>query len=200
MLSNKKSTIEPYLAPLVKQLAHVSPNTLTLLGSIPPILFFVFIIYHFYFWGLLMLLLTGLDILDGMVARRYNKVTAFGGLLDSTMDRVSNFLVISAFAFAHLVSWSIVAPLLLFSFLTSYIRAQGGVRSKNDPANFASGVGLIEHTERTVWIFITVLLFAVLQQTTIWGFSIIQISFLMLTLLSIYTVIQRMLYAYKKLN
>ena len=199
MLSNQRSLIEPLFQPLVKRLARANPNLLTALGSIAPILFFVFILYHWYALALVALIGSFFDILDGMVARKYNKVTAFGGLLDSTMYRVSNFFMITAFAFAGIVSWSIIAPLLLFSFLTSYIRAQGGVRSKSDPANFASGVGLIEHTERTVWIFITVLLIIVLPKITIWGSTLIQISFLFLTLLSFYTVIQRINYAYKKL-
>ena len=125
MLSKQKNTIEPYLAPLVKHLSRVSPNTLTLLGSIPPLLFFVFLILHWYFWAIIALVASLSDMLDGMVARKYKKVTAFGGLLDSTMDRVSNFLVITAFAFAGIVTWVIVAPLLLFAYLTSYVRSRG---------------------------------------------------------------------------
>jgi archaetidylinositol phosphate synthase len=199
MLSNKKSVIEPYLEPIVDRLSHINPNTLTLLGSIPPLLFFVFLILHWYFWAIIALFASLSDMLDGMVARKYNKVTAFGGLLDSTVDRVSNFFVITAFAFSDMVSWSIVAPLLLFAYLTSYIRAQGGVRSKNDPANFASGVGLIEHSERIIWIIVTVLLYLFLPKISIHGVNIVGISFIVLTLLSFYTVIQRIIYAYKNL-
>jgi len=53
--------------------------------------------------------------LDGMVARKYHKVTAYGGFLDSTMDRVADFLIITAFSFGGIVRWEIVAPLLLFA-------------------------------------------------------------------------------------
>ena len=199
MLSTQKPIIEKSLQPFVKYFANSNPNTLTLLGSIPPLLFFVFLILHWYIWAIIAFVGNLSDFLDGMVARKYNKVTAFGGLLDSTIDRVSNFFIITAFAFSHIVSWNIVAPLLLFSFLTSYIRAQGGVRSKKDPANFASGVGLIEHSERMLWIIVTLILYIVLPKTSIWGFNIAEISFIMLTILSIYTVIQRLTYAYNNL-
>src|SRR5579862_4764837 len=125
MLSRQKSTFEPYLAPFVKNLSKVSPNTLTLLGSIPPILFFVFILYHWYILALIALIGNGFDMLDGMVARKYHKVTNFGGFLDSTMDRVADFLIITVFAFTGIVRWEIVAPFLLFAYLTSYVRSRG---------------------------------------------------------------------------
>ena len=199
MLSAQKPLVEKYLNPLVKYLAHTSPNTLTLLGSIPPLLFFVFIIWHWYILAVIAFIGSLTDTLDGMVARKYNKVTPFGGLLDSTMDRVSNFFVITAFAFSGIVRWEIIAPLLLFAFLTSYVRAQGGVRSKTDPANFASGIGFIEHSERMIWIIVSLLLYLLLPKIFVWGFNIAEISFIVLTVLSLYTVIQRISYAYKNL-
>src|SRR5579863_7156235 len=114
MLSAQKPTVEKYLAPLVKYLANVNPNTLTLIGSIPSLLFFIFLLYHWYLLAIIAFLGNGFDMLDGMVARKYHKVTKFGGFLDSTMDRVSDFLLITAFAFTGIVTWLIVAPLLLF--------------------------------------------------------------------------------------
>jgi phosphatidylglycerophosphate synthase len=125
MLSHKKSKIEAYLAPVIPFLANVNPNLLTLLGSIPPLLFFVFVLTHHYIFALIVYFGNGFDMLDGMVARKFKKVTAFGGLFDSTMDRVSDFLLITAFAFGSIVRWEIIAPFLLFAFLTGYIRSRG---------------------------------------------------------------------------
>src|SRR5258708_3823022 len=144
MLSAKKKTLERYLNPFVKYLANVSPNTLTLLGSIPPLLFFVFMINHWYFIALIALVGNGFDMIDGLVARSYHKVTNFGGFLDSTMDRFADFLTITAFAFANIVRWEIAMPLLLFAYLTSYIRSRGELA--NPKVNFA--MGLIERSER----------------------------------------------------
>jgi archaetidylinositol phosphate synthase len=195
MLSNKKSTVEPYLFPIVKHLSGVSPNTLTLLGSIPPILFFVFIVYHMYFWGLIMLFLSGFDMLDGMVARKYHKVSAFGGFLDSTIDRIADFLIITAFAFGGIVSWNIVAPLLLFAYLTSYVRSRGELA--NSKVSFA--MGLIERPERLVFIFLALLFYMLFPTFNVVNMNIAEITCIFIAVLSFYTVFQRIMHAYKNL-
>jgi archaetidylinositol phosphate synthase len=198
MLTNKKPIIEKFLDPLTKPLSGVNPNLLTLLGSIPPILFFVFVINGNYLLALIAFLGSGIDMLDGMIARKYKKTSNFGGFLDSTLDRISDFLVITAFAFGGLVSWEIIAPLLLLAFLTSYIRAQGGLRSGGD-AGFALGVGLIERTERFLFIIFALLAYMLFPSTLISSLNLAEIILLLLTLLSLYTVLQRLNYARKKL-
>ncbi len=195
MLSKQKSSIEPYLEPLVKSLANVPPNTLTLLGSIPPILFFVFMLSHWYILALIALIGNGFDMLDGMVARKYHKVTNFGGFLDSTMDRIADFLIITAFAFSGIVSWVIVAPFLLFAYLTSYVRSRGELANPN--VSFA--IGLIERSERLILIFIALLIYILFPTINFFGFNIAEVSFIFLSLVSLYTVIQRIAHAYNKL-
>ena len=153
MLSDHKPVVEKYLTPVVATLAKADPNVLTLVGSIPPLLFFVFVLTHQYGLALLAFVGNGFDMIDGMVARKYHKVSSFGAFLDSTMDRVSDFFIITAFAFGGIVRWELVAPLLLFSFLISYARgtseklsyAKGDMKTKFN-------VGWIERTER---LFIT---------------------------------------------
>ena len=195
MLNALRPQIEKYLNPLVKYLANVSPNTLTLLGSIPPLLFFVFMIYHLYVLALIAFVGSFFDMIDGMVAKKYHKVTNFGGFLDSTMDRVADFLIITAFAFADIVTWEIVAPLLLFAYLTSYIRSRGELA--NPTVSFA--MGLIERSERLVLIFLTLLFYSLFPTANFSGFNIAEVSFLFIMLLSLFTVIQRITHAYKNL-
>src|SRR5256885_7942493 len=173
MLSAQKKTFERYLNPFIGYLSNVSPNTLTLLGSIPPILFFVFIVYHWYVFALMALIGNGIDMLDGMVARKYHKVTNFGGFLDSTLDRIADFLIIAAFGFAGIVGWQIVAPFLLFAFLTSYIRSRGELA--NPHVSFA--VGIIERSERLVLIFFSLLLYLFFPTANFFGLNIAEISF-----------------------
>ncbi|HSA83332.1 MAG TPA: CDP-alcohol phosphatidyltransferase family protein, partial [Patescibacteria group bacterium] len=146
MLSSQKPLVEKLLTPLVKPLAGINPNVLTLLGSIPSLLFFVFMIHHWFLAAIIAFTGNLFDMLDGMIARKYQKVTAFGGFLDSTFDRISDFLMITAFAFAGIVSWNIAAPVLLFSFLISYTRSRGELA--NPSVSFA--VGMIERTERLI--------------------------------------------------
>ncbi len=198
MLSNKKPQVEKYLEPIAEKLSSVNPNILTLLGSIPPLLFFVFVINRWYLLAIIAFLGTFFDTLDGMIARKYNKVTNFGGFLDSTMDRVSDFLIVTAFSFGGIVRWEIVAPIMLLSYLTSYIRAQGGVRSKGD-ANFASSIGLIERSERLGIIFIGFISYLLFPTIIIERFTLIELIFILLAFLSFITVLQRIIYASKNL-
>lgn len=200
MLSDKKPSVEKYLHPFVRYFKGIHPNVLTLLGSIPPLLFFVFVVFHWYVLALIAFVGNFFDFIDGMVARKYNKVSAFGGFLDSTLDRIGDFLIISAFAFAGIVRWEIVAPLLLFSFLISYARgtsekvalAQGDTTTKFN-------VGMIERTERLGTVILALILYMLLPQLTFGEFNIAEILFGILMILSGYTVFQRIMYAYKKL-
>ena len=195
MLSAKKKTVERYINPFIHYFAAVNPNTLTLIGSIPPLLFFVFMLSHWYLLGLIALIGNGFDLIDGMVARRYHKVTKFGGFLDSTMDRVADFFIITAFAFAGMVRWEIVMPLLLFAYLTSYVRSRGELA---DPkVSFA--MGLIERSERLVLLFLALLFYMLFPAIKFFTLNIAEVTFTFLALLSLYTVVQRVNHAYKNL-
>ncbi|MBU4099110.1 CDP-alcohol phosphatidyltransferase family protein, partial [Patescibacteria group bacterium] len=151
MLSDKKPIIENYLKPLIKPLAGINPNFLTLIGSIPPLLFFVLVAYGYYNFALLIFPFLAIDLLDGLVARMTGKVTSFGSFFDSTMDRISDFLIISAFGFAHIVRWEIIVLFLFVSFLVSYVRSRGELAG-NKTISF--DIGLIERPERLIGIFV----------------------------------------------
>lgn len=195
MLSSQKPLVEKMLTSLIKPLSGVNPNALTLLGSIPSLLFFVFLLNHWYILALIAFAGNIFDLIDGMIARKYNKITAFGGFLDSTMDRISDFLIITAFAFAGIVNWIIAAPLLLFSFLISYTRSRGELA--NPSVSFA--VGMIERTERLALIVLTLILYMVFPNPIVWDSNIAEIIFVILGVLSLYTFLQRTIHAYKKL-
>jgi archaetidylinositol phosphate synthase len=133
--------------------------------------------------------------LDGLVARKFGKTTAFGGFLDSFMDRISDFLIITAFSFGGIVRWEIAAPLLLFAYLTSYARSRGELA--NTSVSFA--VGIIERTERLILIFIALLMYVLAPNLLVHGFNAAEIVFILIAGLSLITVFQRIMYAYKKL-
>lgn len=196
MLSQKKPVIEKYLQPLIKSLANTDPNILTLIGSIPPLLFFVLVAYGYYNFALLIFPFLAVDLLDGAVARMTGKVTAFGGFLDSTIDRISDFLIISAFGFGLIVRWEIVVIFLFAAFLVSYIRSRGELAS-NKTLSF--NMGLIERTERMIGIFIGLIGYLLAPSFTFGGYNIIELAFILLIFSSFITVIQRVLWAYKKL-
>lgn len=195
MLSTQKSSAEKYLEPLAAKLHKVNPNFLTLLGSIPSLLFFVLLTNYHYWAAVIVYLFSAIDMLDGLVARKFNKTTAFGGFLDSFLDRVSDYFIITAFAFGGIVRWEIAAPLLLMAYLTSYARSRGELA--NTSVSFA--VGLIERTERLILIFIALLFYILVPALNVNGLNAAEIVFILITILSLVTVLQRVVYAYKKL-
>lgn len=197
MLSALKPVSERALQPVAKLLRHVNPNVLTVLGLAFPVLFFVLLLNDQYAWALLALVLHGADMLDGMVARAQNRVTAFGGFLDSTVDRFADFTVLAAFAFAGLVGWEVVAPLLMLTYLISYIRSRTELAAKG---HLTAAVGIIERTERFVVIFAGLAVYAIWQNATLLGQNLITLAFLLLIIFSAVTVWQRVAFAYRKLK
>jgi archaetidylinositol phosphate synthase len=196
MLTVFKPVAEKALTPLARLLRHVNPNALTMLGLVFPVIFFVLVAHKQYAWALVALVLTAADMLDGLVARSQNKVTAFGGLLDSTVDRFADFVVIVAFSFTGIVSWNIAAPFLLFTYLISYIRSRTELAAKG---NLVASVGFLERTERLTAIFIGLLCYAIWPDLSWHGLNIMAMNFIILIALSAITVGQRIWFAYKNL-
>lgn len=196
MLSIFKPAAEKALKPVATILRDVSPNLITGFGVIFPILFFVFVLQDAYGWALVMLLLTATDMLDGLVARAQHKVTAFGGFFDSTVDRFSDFVVLVAFGFASIVSWEITLTLVLLSYLISYIRSRTELASK---ATLVANVGIIERTERLLIIFLGLAAYALWPSVLVQGLNLMTWTFITLIALSAVTVVQRFVFAYRKL-
>src|SRR5580700_7093503 len=149
MLTVFKPVAEKPLKPLASLLKTVNPNVISLLGLVFPTIFFVLVLRHLYVWALIVFVFNGVDLLDGMVARMTNRVTTFGGFLDSTIDRYADFAALSALSFAGIVSWDIVAPLIMFSYLISYMRTRIEYMAKG---KVTASVGIMERTERLVGI------------------------------------------------
>jgi len=84
---------EPVVTVLEK--THITPNAVTVIGLLITIVAAVLVAFSHPFAGGWVVLFAGLfDMLDGALARRTNNVTKFGGVLDSTLDRVSEGAVL----------------------------------------------------------------------------------------------------------
>src|SRR2546427_5104992 len=69
----------------------INPNVLTFLGLVVNFGAAAFFAVGSFFTGALIIFFAGfLDMLDGQVARRQNRVTAFGAFYDSTLDRYAD--------------------------------------------------------------------------------------------------------------
>lgn len=182
---------------IAKPFLKVPPNVLTVIGLIFPALFFYFLLHGQYLFAILALAGNLFDTVDGTVARYNNKQTVFGFFLDSTLDRVSDFIMISAFGFAGLVRWELVIPTLGASFLISFIRTRASLAVK-DEGQLA--VGIIERTERIVFLGLTVFFQTLLQTTFFYGLNVAELVFSLLLTLSAITVAQRFVKTYEVLS
>ncbi|MBS7658433.1 MAG: CDP-alcohol phosphatidyltransferase family protein [Candidatus Bathyarchaeia archaeon] len=191
MLSKIKGYIESALS-FIAELLHkagFSPSTLSLIGLIFG--FFSgftyyksnFIFERICLAALLMLISGFFDAIDGIVARKYGEASSFGGLLDSTLDRLSEIAIYFGLILGGLTSVEIGLGALTSSLMVSYVRARAEVEGLK-----LSGVGLAERPER----LIILALFSFLNK--------IQIGLIIIFFFSSLTIIQRFIYAFKKLK
>jgi phosphatidylglycerophosphate synthase len=128
---------------------HVTPNALTLLGTALTLLAgacyavgatstFGWTLVPWYYdnaylllAGVLLVLSSACDMLDGAVARLGGMKTDFGAFLDSTLDRVSDFAVFGGIAMAYVsfepsnLTFSALSMLaFLNAFMVSYTKAR----------------------------------------------------------------------------
>ena len=142
------------LAPVVNVLAAmgVTPNAVTVAGLVIVLVATVLIWRHALLAGAVILALgAALDAVDGGLARAQGGGTAFGGFLDSTLDRTAEAVVYLGITAYYLGAASEpFAPVMLAglalsgSFLVSYSRARA------EAAGFAASNGLAPRTERLI--------------------------------------------------
>ncbi|MBI2831822.1 MAG: CDP-alcohol phosphatidyltransferase family protein [Chloroflexi bacterium] len=149
-----------FTLPVVRLLAKTSitPSQLTVFGFLLAVVAAVLIgTGHLFTAGLVMLLAGFFDMVDGALARYNGQATRFGGILDSTLDRLSE----SALLIGVLVLYAgqqppyaiiLVSLALVSSLLVSYIRARA------EGAGLKGKAGLFTRTERVVVLVLGLLL------------------------------------------
>jgi archaetidylinositol phosphate synthase len=192
MLSAIKPKLNPVILFFAKPLKSIDPNILTFLGLLPPIIFLWLMLSGHYLWALVSFLGLFFDTLDGAVARLSGKVSSFGAVLDSTFDRIADAIYIYAFVFAGLVRPELGFTVLLVSFLISYIRSRVELAGFG---KFKLDVGLIERPERLILLFVALLSVRFLPGIFILGMNSAELIFVVLIILSLFTVGQRLLKA-----
>lgn len=155
------SRIRSYTIRLGEVLARLglTPNVVTAIGLLLNLLVAVIIARgHLQLGGVMLLLASGFDMLDGAVARATGTVTPFGGFLDSTLDRYSEAVVFFGVLVYLLGTRDYFAGALLVltatagSLLISYARARA------EAAGFRASVGLLARPERVVVLAVGLLL------------------------------------------
>ncbi len=131
----------------------VQPNLITVLSLL--IAIFAFWVYKngtFWLGGIILLFSSILDTFDGELARQTNRVTKFGGFLDSTIDRVNEFLIyLGLFVYYYYradyaLYWVFFA--LFGSIMVSYTRARG------EGLGISPQVGIFERFVRLLFLIV----------------------------------------------
>ena len=194
-LEGARRTLGKYFAePIVTVLekTHITPNAVTCIGLLITIVAAVLVAFKHPFAAGFVVLFAGLfDMLDGALARRTGRVTKFGGVLDSTLDRVSEAVVLIGIAvfFANQPStWGVAlaAVAMMSSQLVSYIRA------KAEAMNINCEIGLFTRPERVVILSLGLLLSRFNY--------VLLISLAIIAVLSLFTAGQRLFFVWKKIK
>jgi CDP-diacylglycerol--glycerol-3-phosphate 3-phosphatidyltransferase len=142
--------IEPVVRFMIN--LEMNPNFLTTIGFLLTIVAgFCFATGNLRVGGAIVLLAGTFDIIDGKVARAGNRVTKFGALYDSTLDRYAEVIMFFGMAF-----YFVKVDMFLTSIAVSF--ALGGslmvsyVRARAEALGFECKVGIMQRPERIVYI------------------------------------------------
>ncbi|MCE8425150.1 MAG: CDP-alcohol phosphatidyltransferase family protein [Candidatus Methanoperedens sp.] len=189
MLEKIRGKTRDLLKPLAKNIKGINPNTLTLLGLVISIIAAVFLALQEVLEAGFFIIISGfLDVLDGAVARENDRMTRFGGFLDSVCDRFADSAIIIGAMYGGLTvfppfpDWLIGTLAIVGSNMVSYTRAR---------AEAAGGSASVGPGERAVRMIIIVV-----------GAFIDKVNWaiLLVGVLSFITVFQRIAYARRTLK
>jgi CDP-diacylglycerol--glycerol-3-phosphate 3-phosphatidyltransferase len=130
----------------------LTPNAMTLIGTVGAVgcALWLFPTGHLFagtltVWGFVML-----DLLDGAMARAKGGGTTFGGVLDSTCDRIADGALMAAiawYAFTIAGSRTLAAAALICLVLGQVISY---VKARAEASGLTANVGLVERAERLI--------------------------------------------------
>jgi phosphatidylglycerophosphate synthase len=192
--STRKNIAANVTRPVISLLARtgLTPNTVTWIGFVITIVAGVLVIIrHPLAAGIVVLVAGFFDMLDGALARTTGKVTHFGAILDSTLDRVCEAILLVSLLVVFVqdgkTTESILAGVAIpGSLLVSYVRA------RMEGLGIECKAGLFTRPERVIVLALGLLL-SKFDYALLAALSII-------IFFSYYTVIERMVYAWRKLK
>ncbi|HEY77595.1 MAG TPA: CDP-alcohol phosphatidyltransferase family protein [Dehalococcoidia bacterium] len=189
-----RKTVGYYLAESPARLlarTPVTPNTITWIGFMLAVGGAVLIaVGQLLAAGLVVLIAAFFDIIDGALARLTGRATPFGAVLDSTLDRLSESVLLLGILVLYAGNGNVypvllVAVTLVFSLLVSYIRARA------ETLGLDCQVGLFTRGERVILLVLGLCL------SPVAGWAL-PVALLVILVFSFVTVIQRLVYVWQK--
>ncbi len=193
MLAKARKVTSDYLTqPVVKLLARtrLTPNSITWFGFWLTMGAAALVITENLFAAGFVVLIAGFfDMLDGALARTTNRVTRFGSILDSTLDRLSEAVLLLSILVIYTRGQQVAESLLvgialLGSLLVSYIRA------RIEALGIECKVGLFTRPERVIVLALGLLL-------SRYDYALV-VALAIITFFSFFTVGHRLLYAWRQ--
>jgi CDP-diacylglycerol--glycerol-3-phosphate 3-phosphatidyltransferase len=189
-LNWRRSISVRFTTPVAKLLEHTpfTPDSLTWLGFLLTCGAAALVAAHHLLWGGIGVLAAGLmDTLDGALARQTGRVSRFGAVLDSTLDRLSEGVLLLSIIFVLARDGSelgavLAGATLMLSFSVSYIRARA------EGMGVQCSEGWFTRTERVIVIALGLM------------FNQLIIALSVVSVLSLITAAQRLFVAWRKLQ
>ena len=190
--SVRKAIAEHITGPIIGILSKtpLTPNIITWTGLCITIIAGVLVVREYLIAAGIVVLAAGLfDMLDGALARATGQTTRFGAILDSTLDRLSEAILLitllAVFVKYGQVAESILSAVALVgSLLVSYIRA------RMEGLGIECKAGLFTRPERVIILALGLLLSRF--------DNALLIALAVITFFSWVTVIERMVYAWRQ--
>jgi len=179
-----------FTTPVAKVLSHtpLTPNAITLIGFVLICgAAFLVATHHFLWGGIGVLVASIMDAFDGALARYSGRVSRFGAVLDSTLDRFSEGVVLLGIIYVMACEgseWGAVlgGATLLLSLSVSYIRARA------ESIGLSCSEGWFTRVERVIVIAVGLVINRVI------------IAIAIVAVLSLITALQRLYVVWHKLQ
>jgi len=196
VLSRVRDQVSRLMEPVAKAFARtgLAPNVITLIGLVVGFVAGLLFAYGMQLWAGFALIMCGFfDLIDGAVARVIGRETAFGGVLDSVVDRYVDFLIFAGIIYAFINgelaevgilagwAWGILA--IVGSFMVSYTRARAEAAGSGK-----LDVGVAERGERIIILAVGALI------------GYVQYAVVLIVILTHLTVAQRLFAAKLRLS
>lgn len=199
-----KDGVTRLITPLSRSLlrAGISPNAMTLAGALGTWInaLFFFPRGDLFIGTLVVTVFLLSDLFDGTMARLDgSKGSRFGALLDSTLDRISDAIVIFALmiwaesenfsAQKNLIDANLTIALLAISLLTGFLISY--IRARAEALAISCDVGVAERPERLI---------VLLVGTGFYGLGVmaaLPLALVLLVSINVLTVIQRIIVVYR---
>lgn len=196
MLEKLRSPSKQIVEIIAKPFTFFSPNFLTIVGFLLSLVSVYFFISGKNVLGGVALVLTFFDSIDGAVARLTGRVSLFGEVLDASIDRVTDALIIFSIAKGGFVAWDLAFLVLIGFYMVSYVRARAGEAAAK---KVKFNIGIAERGDRIIILALASIFYIdeinipFIENTK----NLLEVTFWILLVLTYQTAVYRLLSANK---